>query len=48
MVALLKRKNIDATEGPIFSKMVYFVVPLMLTNLIQQFYTIADNIVVGK
>ena len=48
MASLLKKKNIDATEGPIFSKMVYFVVPLMLTNLIQQFYTIADNLVVGK
>ena len=42
------KRRIDATEGPIFSKMVYFVIPLMLTNLIQQLYTVADNLVVGK
>jgi putative MATE family efflux protein len=28
--------------------MLYYVIPLMLTNLIQQLYTIADNLVVGK
>jgi len=42
------KKRIDTTEGPIFSKMWAFVIPLMLTNLIQQLYTVADNIVVGK
>ena len=48
MAALIRRRNIDATEGPIFSKMIYYVIPLMLTNLIQQLYTIADNLVVGR
>lgn len=48
MPALLKKKNVDATEGPIFSKMVAFVIPLMLTNLIQQLYSMADSIVVGR
>ena len=48
MAALVKKKNIDATEGPIFSKMVVFVIPLMLTNLIQQLYSMADSIVVGQ
>lgn len=42
------RRNVDATEGPIFSKMVAFVIPLMLTNLIQQLYSMADSIVVGQ
>ena len=48
MATITKKRRVDATEGPIFSKMLYFVIPLMLTNLIQQLYTIADNLVVGK
>lgn len=48
MAGVLARKKIDTTEGPIFSKMVYFALPLILTNLIQQLYTVADNIVVGN
>ncbi len=48
MAGILAKKKIDTTEGPIFSKMVFFVVPLILTNLIQQLYTIADNMVVGN
>lgn len=48
MAAVLAKKKIDTTEGPIFSKMVFFVVPLILTNLIQQLYTVADNMVVGN
>ena len=44
----LARKNVDATEGPLFSKMIVFVIPLMLTNLIQQLYSMADSIVVGQ
>ncbi len=48
MASVLARRKIDATEGPIFSKMVYFAIPLILTNLIQQLYTIADNMVVGN
>ena len=47
-LSLLKKKNIDATEGPIFSKMISFVIPLMLTNRLQQLYSMADNIVVGQ
>ena len=48
MATLTRKKNVDATEGPIFSKMVTFVIPLMLTNLIQQLYSMADSIVVGQ
>lgn len=48
MAGLLKKKSVDATEGPIFTKMVAFVIPLMLTNLIQQLYSMADSIVVGR
>ena len=48
MSGALAKRRIDATEGPIFSKMIWFVIPLMLTNLIQQLYTVADNMVVGN
>ena len=48
MSPTLRKRTVDATEGPIFSKMVAFVIPLMLTNLIQQLYSMADSIVVGQ
>lgn len=48
MISLAKKKSVDATEGPIFSKMIAFVIPLMLTNLMQQLYSMADSMVVGK
>lgn len=48
MISLAKKKNVDATVGPIFSKMVVFVIPLMLTNLMQQLYSMADSVVVGQ
>lgn len=41
-------KSVNATEGPIFSQMILFAIPLMLTNIMQQLYSMADNIVVGK
>lgn len=43
-----RKRGIDATDGPIFRKMVSFVIPLMLTNLLQHLYNMADNIVVGQ
>ena len=35
------------TEGPLFGKILLFVLPLMATNLLQTLYTAADMIVVG-
>lgn len=46
-MTLAKRKDIDMTRGPLFSKMLVFMVPLMLTNFLQTFYNAADMIVVG-
>ena len=45
---ILRKKRVNATEGPIFSKMFFFVVPLMLANLLNHLYNVADNIVVGQ
>lgn len=42
-----KLKNIDMTNGPLFSKIVLFVLPLMATNLLQVLYNTADMIVVS-
>lgn len=47
-MATMTKKKIDFTEGTIFNKMVMFTIPIILTTLLQLFYNMADNIVVGK
>lgn len=42
------RHSMDLTEGPVLRKLLIFVFPLILTNMLQQFYNAADVIVVGK
>ena len=39
--------KIEMTEGPIFGKILRFVFPLMLTNLLQVFYNAADMVIVS-
>lgn len=46
-MTLASRKDIDMTSGPVFSKMLVFVLPLIFTNLLQVLYNAADMIVVG-
>lgn len=41
-------KTVDLTQGSIPKKLVTFALPLMVGNLLQQFYNIADTIIVGK
>ena len=41
-------KQRDFTQGKIFFPMFSFVIPIILTNLLQTMYGIADNIIVGK
>lgn len=38
----------DLTQGPVFKTLVTFVGPIILTNLIQQLYSMTDLIIVGK
>lgn len=45
MAAKSKR---DLTEGPLFMPMISYVVPIILTGLLQILYNMADNIVVGR
>ena len=37
----------DLTCGPITSTMLQFAFPMILGNLLQQFYNIADTLIVG-
>lgn len=41
------RNDITMTEGPIFRVMLRFVLPLIVTNLLQMLYTAADSMIVG-
>ena len=42
------KKKLSLTEGPIFSRMIFFALPIMLTGILQILYSMADNIVVGQ
>lgn len=41
-------RNIDMTQGTISTQIFLFALPLILTNLLQQFYNMADSAVVGR
>lgn len=43
-----KRVGLDLTAGPIFRTLMIFAVPIILTNLIQQLYSMVDLMVVGQ
>ena len=42
------RKKASIIEGPIFSRLFLYVIPIMLTGVLQLLYNTADQIVVGK
>ena len=41
------RRDIDMTRGPLLGKMLVFILPLMITNLLQVCYNAADMMIVG-
>lgn len=41
-------KNRSMTDGPIWSNLIYFAIPLLLGSLFQQFYNTADSLIVGN
>jgi len=41
-------KEINLTEGPIFTKLVQFSLPMIAGNLLQQVYNLVDTLIVGK
>ena len=38
----------DLTTGKIMPLLIHFTIPLVLGNLFQLFYTLADSVIVGK
>ncbi len=46
MTSVKKKK--DFTSGPLFLPMLTFVLPIMLTGILQVLYNMADNMVVGQ
>ena len=47
-IAATKQSKRDYTQGPLFTRLFLFAVPLMVSGLLQVFYNIADKIVVGR
>jgi len=43
-----KKIGINLTEGPIMSSLLLFAFPIVLTNLVQQLYSMVDLIVIGQ
>lgn len=42
------RRTVDLTTGPILKKLILFVLPMLASNLLQQLYHTADQVVVGQ
>jgi MATE efflux family protein len=45
---ILKRTNLDMTEGNALKNIIIFTLPLLLGNVFQQLYNIVDSMVVGN
>ncbi|MBO5938543.1 MAG: MATE family efflux transporter [Clostridia bacterium] len=43
-----KRSELNMTEGPFLKKIILFMIPLVLTGLLQTLYNAADLVVVGR
>lgn len=43
-----KKVGIDLTEGNILKQLIIFVIPLLLSNIVQQLYDTVDMIVIGQ
>lgn len=50
MVQAVRRKSVgtNLTEGPILKALLLFAIPIVLTNLVQQLYSMVDLIVIGQ
>lgn len=45
---MAKSRTMDLTEGPIMKQLIAFAIPVLLTSLMNQAFTVADRIVVGR
>lgn len=48
VAAAPKKVGRDLTQGPIFQSLLLFAMPMVLTNLIQQVYSMVDLMVIGQ
>ncbi len=48
MKGIRKNMHTDMTHGPIMKSMLRFAIPMVLGNLLQQCYNVADTLIVGK
>lgn len=44
----MRKANVDMCEGPIFSKMLIYVIPVLFTGLLQQFFSAIDVVLAGR
>ena len=47
-VHYMDRHDTSMTEGPIFSHLIWFALPLMVGYIFQQLYNAVDSIIVGR
>lgn len=43
-----KSNRINLTEGPIFSSLLRFAIPILLGSIVTQLYNVADSVIVGR
>ncbi len=48
MNTLSKSKSVDMLHGPLFSKIIWFAIPIALQSMLQQLFNLADTAVVGR
>ncbi len=44
----MRIRNVNLTEGNIWKQILFFALPLLMTNLMQQLYSVADLMIVGN
>lgn len=44
----IRNKHTDLTKGPVWKVIVRFALPLLIGNLLQQFYNVTDSVIVGQ
>ena len=47
-MAQIRNSRINLTEGPIFSGLLRFAVPILLGSIVTQLYNVADSVIVGR
>ena len=45
---LMKSSSINMTEGDILKNLIYFAVPVLIGNIFQQLYNVADTAIIGN